>query len=168
MRRSLVRAVVTLTAIGAFIVGSAAPAQAADPDYWHLNPTICRGCANTNTNLVRFWQAILWADNIGGGISGTGFIDGAFGPNTESKTKSWQGVHSDWNGVRLVQDGRVGPRTWWAGQWQGPVHCQPGNGPGEEDCTYYGDAGRLFHFERFENGGWIFYHPSTGVGYVIA
>ncbi len=54
---------------------------------------------------MRFWQRIVWSD-ISTGKTCAQFADGAFGPNTDAKTRTWQSTFS------VGVDGSVGPQTW--------------------------------------------------------
>lgn len=97
MRSRIRRAVVLLTSVSALTLGlTASPAPAATGD-WRTFKTLCKAgwCVN-NGNLVRLWQAVLWAD---GNFNSTSEIDGDFGSRTHSATVEWQG---DW---WVAQDG---------------------------------------------------------------
>src|SRR4029079_17165536 len=104
MASRLRRITVLFFAVTALTVGlTASPAHAASGS-WNTNKTVCQAgwCVN-NGNLVRLWQAILWAD---GKFSSTADIDGDFGPRSNSATIAWQ---NDW---WVCADGEVGPITW--------------------------------------------------------
>ncbi|MEZ5175089.1 MAG: peptidoglycan-binding protein [Acidimicrobiia bacterium] len=64
----------------------------------------CTGGINLGV-VVAVWQDILYSDGIASRCGSTG-IDGSFGTNTRSFTKSWQ------NQQGLTDDGVVGPNTW--------------------------------------------------------
>jgi len=157
------RIAVGVLAIVAVVVGTPGPAAASDPYYWQNNPTLCQSGCTTQRNLIRFWQAILWADNIGGGISSESFADGRFGPNTHAKTKIWQDYdgHRDWGGALLSVDGRVGPRTWWSANHNNQIVCDwigPPSDVSGNRCRYNGLSGdRYFHFHVSDNGNWWFW-----------
>ncbi len=64
----------------------------------------CSGGISVGAN-VAVWQDILYSDGIATRCGSTG-IDGVFGTNTRSFTKSWQNQHG------LSADGVVGSGTW--------------------------------------------------------
>lgn len=151
---------VTLSVLTLGLVAS--PAQAATGD-WRTFNTVCQAgwCVN-NGNLVRLWQAILWAD---GKFSGTGDIDGDFGPRTHSGTVSWQG---EW---WLDQDGEVGPLTWGRAQ-EGRLDLDPGGdicSGGYYSYTYHGWGTGYPNYRNFRlrmrcsDRYWSFQNPRTGV-----
>jgi peptidoglycan hydrolase-like protein with peptidoglycan-binding domain len=72
----------------------------ADPD----TPIVKRG--STGNAVVGLQKGLL---KFGGAGSPTdaGPVDGDFGPRTEAAVKAYQVQHA------LVNDGVVGPRTWW-------------------------------------------------------
>jgi hypothetical protein len=101
MRRLLV--VVGLTV--ALLVSSAVPASAhAATHSWSDNHQLCNGCAVQRGNIVGMWQAMMWSSLIGSDCGA--FVDGIWGPNTRSRTITWQRNHG------LTADGIVGPQTW--------------------------------------------------------
>ncbi|MCW6009902.1 peptidoglycan-binding protein [Micromonospora sp. CPCC 205371] len=154
------RGVVGIVVVVAMVIGLAGTAVASDPFYWRNNPTLCQSGCTTQRNLIRFWQAVLWADNVGGGI-GDSFVDGQFGSNTAAKTRLWQDVddHRDWNQQLLAVDGRVGPRTWYAAN-HSSIWCEraeiPDQGTGNA-CEYGGLSGRYFQYFVSDSGNWSFW-----------
>lgn len=163
MSSRLRRIAVLFVTVTALTVGLAAsPAQAATGS-WSTNKTVCQAswCVN-NGNLVRLWQAILWAD---GKFGSTTDIDGDFGPRTNSATISWQG---DW---WVDQDGEVGPKTWGRAE-EGRLDID------DEDAvcrggylyyTYHGWGPTYPNYRNFRlrlrcsDGYWFFVNPRTGV-----
>lgn len=81
--------------LGATAVVAAASVQAATPTTSSGFPVIRQGSTGES---VKTWQ----------GMIGVSPADGIFGPDTASKTKSWQASHG------LTADGIVGPATWTA------------------------------------------------------
>lgn len=61
------------------------------------------------SNLVKFWQVIVWSD-VSTGNSCPAFVDGQFGSNTSTRTKSWQST------FKIKADGGVGTQTWTTAQ----------------------------------------------------
>jgi hypothetical protein len=115
LRRVLTGIAVSAVMMVSVVAGSATAANAAvDPGYWPNNPEICRAsdCVKP-TNLVKFWQSILWADSQGTEPLPASFIDGGFGPNTHQATWRWQAYvgRAGENGQPLARDGRVGRNT---------------------------------------------------------
>lgn len=175
--RRMRNAGIAITAAVAVMAGTAgtASATALNPRSWVENPEICRwsSCYN-DPDLIRFWQSILWADNLGGGITAA-TVDGQFGSNTETRTKRWQSDsrHLDYNGNRLTADGEVGPRTWYAAQY-----VETGDGIKQawcvydtaalvDRCTYSGrGTGREFTWRVYADGTWFFTAP-TGYTYQL-
>jgi hypothetical protein len=162
--------IVVMTAV---IVGTPVAAAASNGLLWQLNPELCRSGCTGQANLIRAWQAVLWVDNVGGGINSSNFVDGQFGPNTEAKTKLWQGdpMNKDWNGNPLARDGRAGPRTWWAAQHNASyggsrpkTSCWRLAPPYNDTvlCRYYQDgyhqeALRWMGYSIHDNGDWGFW-----------
>lgn len=162
MFKRLRRIAVLFAAVTVVTVGlGAAPAHAATGS-WSTNKTVCQAswCVN-NGNLVRLWQAILWAD---GKFSSTTDIDGDFGSRTNSATISWQG--SWW----VDQDGEVGPNTWGAAS-NGRLDLDP-NGDvcsgGYYHYTYHGWGANYPNYRNFalrmrcSDLYWSFQNPRTG------
>jgi hypothetical protein len=111
------RLVVGLAAVALVVGIGGSPASAHPlPAAWrNIGHEICTGtgCISVG-NAVALWQSILWAN---GKLSNVGQIDSQFGPMTRAATIDWQNdVRYDWNGVRLLADGRAGPRSWFAAQ----------------------------------------------------
>jgi hypothetical protein len=101
------RAVAVLVAcIMGLVVGVAAPAQAGigNVPYWSSLPILQQG-RYSGSNLVKFWQRIVWSD-VATGQTCAVFTDGGFGPNTDAKTRTWQSTF----GIEV--DGSVGSQTW--------------------------------------------------------
>jgi hypothetical protein len=80
---------------------------------WMKFPEVCRsglGCDASSGPVVRLWQFIVFV-HFGPkqiGQSCEAFVDGQFGPNTETWTKKWQ---AEVMGASAA-DGRAGPNTW--------------------------------------------------------
>lgn len=109
-QRSVIAAALAATISAAGVV-AATPASAHPVSGgWSDNHTLCAAswCVRGG-NVVRMWQAILWVDGFDNG-QGTGFIDGNFGPNTDSQTRRYQTAFLG----ASQSDGEVGPRTWGA------------------------------------------------------
>jgi hypothetical protein len=153
---------VLLVTVTALTVGLAAtPAYAANGD-WRTFRTTCQAswCVN-NGNLVRLWQAVLWAD---GKFSSTTDIDGAFGPRSHSATRAWQ------NSWGADDDGEVGPITWGRAQ-EGRLDLDP-NGDicsgGYYHYTYHGYGPSYPNYRNFRlrmrcsDLHWFFQNPRTG------
>jgi len=162
MSSRLRRIAVLFVTVTALTVGLAASPAHAATGSWTTNKTVCQAgwCVN-NGNLVRLWQAILWAD---GKFSSTTDIDGDFGPRTNSATISWQG---DW---WVAQDGEVGPNTWGRAA-EGRLDIDDENGICRGGYLYYTYHGwgptypnyRNFRLrERCSDGYWFFVNPRTG------
>lgn len=161
MVRRLRRVALVLATASALVIGlAAAPAQAASGS-WGTFAKTCRAssCVN-NGNLVRLWQAILWAD---GQFAGTGSIDGDFGNGSHNATFAWQ---SQYGGGA---DGVVGVNTWKAAEFQRLDIDDDGDicRNGSYGYTYhgwspaYGD--RSFKLRmRCGDLYWTFQNPRTG------
>ncbi|MFJ7155177.1 hypothetical protein ACIQUQ_09570 [Streptomyces sp. NPDC101118] len=159
----------TLTALSALaasaIIATAAGSGTAhaDGDAWRTNPELCRSGCSSDANYIRFWQSVLWADNVNGQITSTGFIDGQFGPNTEARTKDWQAIHLDWDGNQLQKDGRAGPRTWWSAQTTYNKNVCTWDSAGNKTCTFYGTAHQFkWGVPNAASNDWWFINPRTG------
>ncbi|WP_406224199.1 peptidoglycan-binding protein [Streptomyces canus] len=102
--------------------------------YAELGHSLCNGCADSNTDIVRMWQAILASE----GLIGLSGIDGQFGPATAAATKQWQSRYG------LTADGWVGNDTWRAAdkrlKWTGLE--------GQETATYDATGDGSISFER--------------------
>ena len=150
------RVLIGMAAVLALVLGyGAAPAAAHTTNPWSGTHTVCRAswCINTG-NLVRLWQAILWADGYYGG---TGNIDGQFGPNTHSATVAWQ------TDAGVGVDGEAGPQTWGRAQARGLVYDV--SVPGGYHRYYYRGAfaGRSFEVRQGLSGSpWQFRDPNSG------
>ena len=85
------------------IITPSQPIQPITTNYeeYKLMKTIKKG---SKGNTVKVWQVIIGANP-----------DGIFGNDTEKLTKKFQSTHKDMNGAALVQDGIVGPKSWFAG-----------------------------------------------------
>ncbi|GAA1813527.1 hypothetical protein GCM10009682_38390 [Luedemannella flava] len=114
--------VLTLVALGGAGVALAVPAYAETQDVYgttfvdgagaltddwgdnanELGHSLCYGCADSRTDLVTLWQAVLYVD---GYLTNTD-VDGQFGPKTRDATKAWQSYRG------LDSDGYVGDDTW--------------------------------------------------------
>ena len=71
-------------------------------------PTLRRG--STGKYVVECQTDLI---TLGYDVGSTG-ADGKFGKNTEAGVKEFQKQHTDADGKKLVVDGVVGQRTWWA------------------------------------------------------
>jgi len=60
---------------------------------------------------VCLWQTLMQSQGFYNGR-----VDGFFGSRTTAATRYFQMTHLDENGEPLDVDGKVGPKTWWAGQ----------------------------------------------------
>jgi hypothetical protein len=160
--RAVARFAIGLAVAVALVTGVVTPARAYNGLDWRTNPTLCKsGCA-TDRELIMFWQAVLWADNIGGGVESAGFIDGQFGPNTHSATWRWQkyGGFKNVDGVTpLTADGRVGRNSWNAAQLN--AFCGWDSSRDRHDCTYNGRAHRVQWYVSGA-GQWYFTNPNGG------
>ncbi|SDN01710.1 Putative peptidoglycan binding domain-containing protein [Streptomyces sp. cf386] len=128
-----------------------------------LGHSLCNGCADSNTDIVLMWQAILAAE----GLLGLSDIDGRFGSVTAAATKQWQSRYG------LTADGWVGDGTWsaadnrmkWTGQegqetatydatGDGSISFERGN---SYSYTDYGDSGayRITGMHRGSHGRWF-------------
>src|SRR5688572_8542437 len=165
MSKRLRRITVLLVTVTALVVGlGASPAHAATGD-WTTNKMLCRASACVNNgDIVRLWQAILWADGNFGDVKE---IDGDFGGRTHNATVAWQ---SDW---WLDPDGEVGPLTWGRAQ-AGRLDLDPGGdvcSGGYYRYTYHGwgDGSTYPNYRNFKlrmrcsDRYWQFQNPLTGV-----
>ncbi|MFF8271444.1 peptidoglycan-binding protein [Streptomyces sp. NPDC016562] len=135
----------------------------ADGTSWSTNPTLCQSGCSMDANYIRFWQSVLWADNVYGRITSTTFIDGQFGPNTNARTKDWQSIHLDWDGKPLLVDGRTGPRTWWSAQYTYNKNVCSFDQEGNKSCTFYGTAHQFkWGVPNAASNNWWFINPRTG------
>jgi hypothetical protein len=156
MRRTWLRAVLVLLTSGLMVAGvgvSAASAHQATGD-WRGNDTLCRAswCVR-NGNLVRFWQAIVYADHP---TLGTSFVDGGFGPNTHTYTVWWQ----QQNG--LDDDGEVGPNTWGrANSRKGPAYPIRDENGVTWRYHYYGRYATVAMRQNASTGTWEFKNPAN-------
>jgi hypothetical protein len=171
LRRVLTGIAVSAAMMVTVVAGSATAAQAAaDPGYWPNNPEICRSSCSNPTNLVMFWQSILWADSQGTAPLPDEFIDGDFGGNTRQATWRWQAYigRVGENGRALATDGRVGRNTWYAAwRWvnNGDPNtdgCEYDPWTGTTDCMYWGAVpGRSVYYVIDLDGVWMFKNPRT-------
>ncbi len=105
-RLTLGIALVTALLIG--LGTSSASAYSANNPNWSNIPPISKARGSYG-DLVGFWQAILEADgwyNKCVSRYPNNSIDGSFGTNTDSSTRTWQSRRG------LAADGSVGPATW--------------------------------------------------------
>jgi hypothetical protein len=96
-----------IACVVAMLVATLAPALAltfGTQAEWSAFPELRKG-RYTGSDLVRFWQLIVWSDGTTGKACNS-FADGQFGSNTDAQTRAWQSRH----GVGV--DGQVGPQTW--------------------------------------------------------
>jgi Putative peptidoglycan binding domain len=155
MRRRPLLAALVACLVSVITLLPAAPAHAltfGTQQLWRDFPELRQGWY-TNSNLVRLWQRIVWAD-VDTGNSCTSFVDGQFGPNTYNKTRTWQSQH----GIGI--DGQVGPQTWGTAQGGLFVDRQDyfdgrSNGNGEVRWTSY----YYYHGQR----NWVFVAGVTTV-----
>ena len=128
-----------IACVVAMLVATPAPALALTPGTqaeWSSFPELRKG-RYTGSDLVRFWQLIVWADGTTGTSSCTSFADGQFGSNTEAQTRTWQSRH----GVGV--DGQVGPQTW--GKAKSRLHAIPGESH-VTDLTRNGTGTKVYSF----------------------
>jgi len=110
------------------MVVSASPAAATSGPYWHDDGIVLDN--GSNADVVGFWQALL-----GGKACLT--IDGIYGPETKSITKSWQA-----DIAHVTVDGVVGPNTWL--------------------YTEFAQAPGPLPFYRLVSDGGVYWHYYTG------
>ena len=150
MRRLIVLVVLTL----ALVASSATPALADNAaGSWSDNHQLCNGCSVQRGNIVGMWQAMMWSSLIGNNCGD--FVDGIWGPNTRSKTITWQSNHG------LTADGVVGPQTWSRAQ----SYLRRTGDDGE--FTYYDYPGARFTLKLGRlnsNGVWKWRPPTAGSG----
>jgi hypothetical protein len=150
MRRFLVGAGLTV----ALLVSSVAPASAHPAQHsWSDNHQLCNGCAVQRGNLVGMWQAMMWSSLIGNNCGD--FVDGIWGPNTRSKTITWQRNHG------LTADGVVGPQIWAHAQ----SHLYQTGDDGYYSYWAYPGSKFTLRFKKYINYGWWVWQPPTSGGY---
>jgi hypothetical protein len=102
-------------------------------------------------NIVGMWQAMMWSSLIGNNCGD--FVDGIWGPNTRSRTITWQRRHG------LTADGIVGPQTWSHAQ----SHLvRTGS---DAEFIYYEYPGALFTLQLATpraTGVWLWIPPTAG------
>jgi hypothetical protein len=154
MRRTVLVLLTSLVLVAGLGV-SAASAHPATGD-WRGNNTLCKAswCVR-NGNLVRMWQALVYADHPS---LGPEFIDGGFGPNTHNYTVWWQqqfGLHAD---------GEDGPNTWgMAHTRKGPAYPLRDENGVTWHYHYYGRYATVVLRRNGSTGVWQFKNPRTGV-----
>ncbi|MFC9693805.1 peptidoglycan-binding protein [Kribbella sp. NPDC056951] len=162
-RIRLVAGVFSALAVGALGL-SASPASAAKDDGfvrgydtykgdWGDEGPMAFGFGKHNkSNAVCLWQKILWAEGAtesDGTPFDKGDVDGEFGPNTDTATRSLQ---AKW---KLTMDGEVGGDTF--GRADDELKVTSGSDkPGKQlNMTYYGDKGS-FSVVRNSEGKYSF------------
>lgn len=156
MNKSILRALIAIAAVFSLSLMTAAPARAdAAAGSWSDNHQLCQSSSCVRSgNIVRLWQAIVWADDLSGNV-GTSFIDGEFGSNTAAKTRTWQDV------MNVGIDGSVGPETW--GEAYGAVNRNTGFDTSTQTGYFYYGYNRTFGLRKQNsNGVWTFLNPRTG------
>jgi hypothetical protein len=158
MARTWVRAVLVVLTSWVLVAGIGVNAASAHPATgdWRGNNTVCQaGWCVRNGNLVRLWQALVYADHPSLPPS---FVDGSFGPNTHAYTVWWQRQFG------LDDDGEVGPNTWGlANTRKGPAYPL-GDGTGVVwRYHYYGRYATVVLRQNSATGVWQFKNPTTGV-----
>ncbi|MEV4710941.1 peptidoglycan-binding protein [Micromonospora sp. NPDC049374] len=102
---------------------------------------------------MRFWQAIVWADDLTGSV-GSSFIDGDFGPNTNTHTRNWQRNKS------IGVDGIVGRQTWTKAH--GAVNRSTSHDTSTHTGYFYYGWNRAFGLRQHKtNATWQFLNPRT-------
>lgn len=116
-------------------------------DWWDEGPLSTT--ANSHSNAVAMWQAILWAD----GYMAYGDIDCWFGSGTASLTRSWQTNHG------IGVDGAVGRQTLKkASTW-----LRAGS---NGQIVYEGTSGRYVTFRRGFDGTWWEMYMGNTLGWL--
>jgi hypothetical protein len=144
------------------VVAVPAPPQAAfgTQPAWQKIPELAQG-RYSGSNLVKFWQEIVQSD-VDTGTSCTQFVDGAFGPNTKTRTVNWQST------FKIKADGAVGTQSWNTAQnhlrlnYTDYVDTVSGGWGGRYWTWYYSYVGKRTTFsvvfgavERYENGAYV-------------
>ncbi len=144
-----------IACVVAVLVATPAPALALTPGTqaeWSYFPELRQG-RYTGSDLVRFWQLIVWADGTTGASSCRSFADGQFGPNTDRHTRAWQARH----GVGV--DGQVGPQTW--GKAKSRLHAIPEDSNVTE-LTKDGILTKTYSFYYFYDGEYLDFRVGWG------
>jgi hypothetical protein len=111
----------------------------------------------TNSNLVKLWQHIVWAD-VPTGAPGSsaatcgGFVDGHFGPNTYTRTRNWQSTFG------IGVDGEVGPQTWNTAQ----LHLRSDRSDYFETLNSQGTGDKIWSYYYYYVGKRASFYVSWG------
>ncbi|NUT31596.1 MAG: hypothetical protein HOV79_00835 [Hamadaea sp.] len=153
---------VLITIMTAFVVLDAKPAHALSygRGYYFGDFPELKQNLYWNSNVVKLWQQIVWADTYTGQTCDD-FSDGQFGPFTKTKTMNWQDI------MDIGIDGQVGPQTWgtarnrlWPDYTSGPFDQRDSLKTGFITRTeYFNYSGAYYSFQigitiadRYDNG----------------